>query len=196
VGGLRPAPSAEHIFGYASLVIDNARGAKVARLPGYRRVWGVATDNLRAIPGYKMYLSRSDGSRPAVYVAFMDIEPDASSVVNGVVRPVSAPELEVLDLRERNYDRVDVSRQIEGFEGQVWTYRGSAEGRERLRRGRAEGRAVVSRDYLEKVRAGFVALGPGHERAFAESSRLDDLPVLDLERLDLPPEPPPAQERP
>jgi len=54
----------------------------------------------------------------------------------------------------------------------------------------------VSRDYVEKVRASFAALGPEHERAFAESSALDDLPVLDLERLDLPTDPPPARERP
>ena len=195
MGGL--SAGTEHVFGYASLVRDDDGRGTLARLPGYRRVWGVATDNLRAIPGYKMYLSRSDGSRPAVYVAFIDIAPDPASVVNGVVRPVSATELELLDLRERNYDRVDVSGQIEGFQGQgrVWTYRGSAEGRERLARGRAEGRAVVSRDYLEKVRAGFAALGPEHERAFAASSSLDDLPVLDLERLDLPPDPPPPQER-
>jgi hypothetical protein len=214
------------VFGYASLVLDEGGRGTVARLPGYRRVWGVATDNLRAIPGYKMYLDRSDGSRPAVYVAFVDIDPDPSSVVNGVVRPVSEAELELLDLRERNYDRVDVSGQMEGqtpvrcssenhpcgarpigdrpallrrcgcappLEGRVWTYRGSPEGRERLRRGRAEGRAVVSRDYLEKVLAGFAALGPEQERAFAESSCLDDLPVADLERLDLPAEPPPAR---
>jgi len=186
----------EYVFGYASLVLDDDGRGTVARLPGYRRVWGVATDNLRAIPGYKMYLSRADGSRPAVYVAFLDIEADPSSVVNGVVRPVSPGELEVLDLRERNYDRVDVSGQIEGFEGRVWTYRGSAEGRERLVRGRAEGRAVVSRDYVDKVRAGFAALGEHQERAFAGSSSLDDLPVLDLERLDLPPDPPRPRDRP
>ena len=191
----RLSAGTKYVFGYASLVRDDDGRGILARLPGYRRVWGVATDNLRAIPGYKMYLSRSDGSRPAVYVAFIDIEPDPASVVNGVVRPVSATELEQLDLRERNYDRVDVSGQIEGFEGRVWTYSGSAEGRERLARGRAEGRAVVSRDYLEKVRAGFAALGDEHERAFAESSSLDDLPVLDLERLDLPPDPPPPRER-
>jgi len=208
VGRLSSRP--DLVFGYASLVLDSHRGT-VARLPGYRRVWGVATDNLRSIPGYKMYLSRSDGSWPAVYVAFIDIEPDPSSAVNGVVLPVTPAELELLDRRERNYDRVDVSGQIEGEspeqcspeslgspppEGRVWTYRGSAEGRERLRRGRSEGRAVVSRDYVEKVRAGFAALGPEHERAFAESSALDDLPVLDLERLDLPTDPPPARERP
>lgn len=192
--------SPEYVFGYASLVAERRACAPGARLPGHRRVWGVATDNLRAIPGYKMYLSRSDGTRPAVYVAFLDIEADPASAVNGVLREVAGHELELLDSRERNYDRVDVSGQIDvdssmPFE-RVWTYRGSAEGRQRLRRGRAEGCAVVSRDYLDKVRAGFARLGPEQERAFAESSSLDGLPVLDLERLDLPPNPPPVGRRP
>ena len=185
-----------HVFGYASLVLEDQGRGTVARLTGHRRVWGVATDNMRAIPGYKMYLRRSDGTRPAVYVAFVDIEPDPSSTVNGLVRPVSGTELARLDRRERNYDRVEVTGQIEGFEGRVWTYRGSVEGRERLRRGREGGRVVVSRDYLEKVRTGFARLGPDEERAFAESSALDDLPVWDLERLDLPPDPPPAEGTP
>ena len=185
--------SAGHVFGYASLVLDGSRGT-VARLPGYRRVWGVATDNMRAIPGYKLYLRRSDGRRPAVYVAFLDLEPDEGASVNGVVRPVTAAALDELDRRERNYDRVDVSGQIDGLHGRVWTYVGSAEGRERLRRGREEGRAVISRDYLDKVRAGFRALGEEEELAFAESSKLDGLPVWDLERIDLPADAPPAEE--
>ena len=184
----------DHVFGYGSLVLEGP-GA-IAVLPGHRRVWGVATDNVRHIPGYKLYLDRSDGSQPEIYVAFVDIEPDPASSVRGLVRPLADGELEDLDARERNYDRIDVTDLIAtDFGGPVWTYRGSAEGRERLARGRAEGRAVVSRDYLEKVRAGFAALGPEHERAFAASSSLDDLPVLDLERLDLPPDPPPPRER-
>ena len=190
MGGL----SDQHVFGYASLVLDDGGRGTPARLPGYRRVWGVATDNVRAIPGYKMYLSRADGSRPAVYVAFIDLEPDPGCAVNGVARPISRRELDELDRRERNYDRVEVSEQIEGVEGTVWTYRGSREGRERLLRGRAEGRAVVSRDYYEKVRRGFAALGEDQERAFAESSSLEDLPVWDLERIDLPADAPAAEE--
>jgi len=68
----------------------------------------------------------------------------------------------------------------------VWTYRGSAEGRERLRQGREQGSAVVSRDYLEKVLRGFERLGVDERRAFDESSLLNGLPVWDLERIDLP----------
>src|SRR5688500_8434352 len=102
------AQPAQHVFGYASLVHDGGPG-HLTRLHGVHRTWGVATDNTRAIPGYKMYLHRSDGSRPAVYVAFLDLLPDDHCSVNGVCRPVTESELEVLDRRERNYDRVDVT---------------------------------------------------------------------------------------
>ena len=171
----------QYVFGYGSLVLDGA--GSLETLPGHRRVWGVATDNVRHIPGYKTYLSRSDGNRVDVYVAFVDIEPDPSSAVRGLVRPVSEAELAELDLRERNYDRIDVTDLVEtDFGGPVWTYRGSAEGRARLARGRAEGRAVVSKEYLERVHRGLSALGDGElERFEAES----DLPVADLERVDL-----------
>jgi hypothetical protein len=166
----------DHVFGYASLLLDGS-GA-LATLPAHRRVWGVATDNVRHIPGYKLYLDRSDGSQPDIYVAFVDIEPDPESSVLGLVRPLAEGELEQLDARERNYDRIDVTDLIDTeFGGPVWTYRGSEEGRERLRRGRAEGRAVISRDYLTKVELGLSAIG----RDAPET----DLPVRDLERVDL-----------
>lgn len=191
MGGLT---AADHVFGYGSLVFDGVAAGTPARLPGYRRVWGVATDNMRAIPGYKLYLDRADGSRPPIYVAFLDLEPDPSSAVDGLVRQVTPAELGELDRRERNYDRIEVTGDIEGVAGRVWTYAGSAAGRERLRRGRAEGRAVVSRDYLDKVRAGFGALGAGPRQAFDDSGLPDGLPVLDLERVDLPAGAPPAEE--
>ena len=166
----------DHVFGYGSLVLDGTGALET--LPGHRRIWGVATDNVRHIPGYKKYLSRADGSRPDIYVAFVDIEPDPESAVRGLVRPVSEAELSELDARERNYDRIDVTDLIESdYGGPVWSYRGSAEGRERLRQGRAEGRAVVSNDYLAKVRLGLEALG--------EAPPPTDLPVWDLERVDL-----------
>jgi hypothetical protein len=196
VGGLREAgiESGHWVFGYGSLVQDGGRHDRRALLPGHRRVWGVATDNLRAIPGYKMYLRRSDGIRPAVYVAFLDLERAPKGEVNGTVRRVSTMELELLDKRERNYDRIDVSGLLEGVEDPVWTYVGSAAGRERLRRGRSEGRAVISRDYLQRVHAGFRALGEEEHRRFVASSELDGLPVWDLERIDLPADAPPAEE--
>ena len=175
----------QHVFGYASLVHDGGSGRR-ACMHGVLRTWGVATDNSRGIPGYKMYLDRSDGTRPDVFVAFLDLLPDPRNSVNGVCRPVDEDELEVLDGRERNYDRVDVTDRIESPPGRVWAYLGSDAGRERLEAARAEGKAVVSRDYEQKVHAAFMALGALDYRFFLASSELDGLPVRDLERVDLP----------
>ena len=171
---------AEWVFGYASLVEDHrGSGSRTATLRGFRRLWGVASDNSRDIPGYKTYRSRSDGSRPAVFVAFLDVDPDPGAEVTGLVRAVDAAALAALDARERNYDRIDVSDRVPGVEGVVWTYRGSAAGRERLATGRAENTVVVSRDYLDKVRRGLAAMGADHEMP-------EPPPVLDLDRLEVP----------
>jgi len=184
MGGLVRRPP-DHVFGYASLVNDGGPG-RLKRLAGMRRTWGVATDNSRGIPGYKMYLRRCDGSRPAVFVAFLDLVPDPRASVTGVCREVTDGELAILDRRERNYDRVDVTESIESPPGRVWAYLGSAQARERLRRAREAGTAVVSRDYERKVHAGFRALGPLEYESFLASSSLEGLPVWDLERVDLP----------
>ena len=157
------------VFGYGSLAGEHER-CPVARLRGWRRVWGVAMDNSVDIPGYKSYSLRSDGSRPAVFVAFLDIEPDPTATVTGVCMPVDAADLRALDDRERSYDRVDITEQIEGSPpGRVWAYRGSEAGRARLREGLARGRAVVSRDYLDAVLAGVATISPEEVAAVARS---------------------------
>lgn len=173
------------VFGYASLAADYAGGGSVpCELAGFLRVWGVAADNSRTIPGYKVYLDRRDGSRPAVHVAFLDIVADPDCTVGGIALPVGPAVLATLDARERNYDRREVTGRIADIEGRVWTYVGSDAGRARLREGRAAGTAVVSRDYLERVHAGFAGLGGEHHERLIASLAGDDLAVWDLERLD------------
>lgn len=182
----------DHVFGYGSLAGELLAGGTVAVLPGRRRVWGVAADNEHAIPGYKRYLMGSDGSAPPVFVAFLDLVEDPESAVNGVLAPVDAEALAELDRRERNYDRVEVTTAIESPPaGRVWTYVGSAAGRARLEQGRRKGRVVAARAYAESVHAAFRSLGDGEYERFLASSDLDGLPLLDLERVDLPPAEPP-----
>jgi hypothetical protein len=176
----------QFVFGYGSLVAEHERG-QVARLCGYRRAWGVAMDNTRDLPGYKSYRLRADGSRPEVFVAFLDIEPHAGSAVTGVCMPVAKRDLAELDRRERNYDRVDVSGAIDGCaRGRVWAYRGSRDGRARLRAARAAGRAVVSRDYLDGVLAGIATFAPAEAAPVARSPGEAGLAVLDLRRVEVP----------
>lgn len=192
----------DYVFGYGSLAGELAAGdpaegvparasavdRAVALLRGRRRVWGVAADNEHAIPGYKRYLLRSDGSAPRVFVAFLDLLEDPGSAVNGVLAPVDAEALTRLDRRERNYDRIEVTTAIDSPPpGRVWTYVGSAEGRARLETGRREQRLVIALAYAESVHAAFRSLGDGEYERFLASSDLDGLPLLDLQRVDLPP---------
>ena len=183
----------EYVFGYGSLVTEPARPDRpaplVRRLPGARRVLGVAMDNRVDVPGYKYFRDAADGSRPAAFVAFADLV-DAPSPgappVNGVCVPVGEGTLAALDARERNYDRVDVTGRIEDPPGRTWAYVGSRAGRERFARGAAAGAIVVPRAYVEAVQAGFRALGPAEHRAFLESTDFGGVPVWALERVDLP----------
>jgi hypothetical protein len=177
--------AAQYVFGYGSLVA----GAPMhpARLHGHRRVWGVAMDNSVDIPGYKSYRASLDGSRPAVFVAFLDIVEAADSTTGGSLIAVDDALLRALDARERNYDRIDVTQAIAlPPPGRVWAYRGSEDGRARLRAGLAAGCAVVSRDYLANVVAGVAAIAPEDAEAVERSPRLAGLELLDLERVEIP----------
>jgi hypothetical protein len=124
-----------------------------------------------------------------VYVAFLDIVEDPVTDVNGVLAPVAVSTLADLDRRERNYDRVDVTAAIDSPPpGRVWAYAGSPDGRARLRAGAASGAAVVQRAYLDRVLDGFRRLGVAEYERFLASSDVDGLPLVDLERVDLPPD--------
>jgi hypothetical protein len=136
-------------------------------------------DNTETIPGYKYYLDEN-GARPEVFVAFLDAQPDSAGSVNGCCIPVTAEDLQRLDHRERNYDRIEVTDAIADCPGRTWMYAGSPSGRRRLSAGTEAGRAVISREYLDRVEAGFRAIG-SDEHAIG----LDGLPVRDLVRIDL-----------
>jgi hypothetical protein len=183
----------EFVFGYGALVFDLCevparspdREGFVTHLDGVRRAWNVAMDNRFDLPGYKYYLA-PDGSRPSVFVAFLDVVPSPGGSVNGLCRPVAEEELPVLDRRERNYARVEVTGRIDGPPGRTWIYVGSPAARERLRHGSEAGSAVVTREYLDRVVRGFEALGPDELRGFEATTVPHPFPVLDLERIDLP----------
>jgi Gamma-glutamyl cyclotransferase, AIG2-like len=173
------------VFGYGSLATEHGGAAVVLR--GYRRVWGVAMENVRDLPGYKHYRLRSDGSRPDVFVAFVDLRPQPGWSVTGRCLPVDDAGLEVLDRRERNYRRVDVTADVDAAPAAaatVWAYLGSAHARGRFAAGQRSSSTVVSRDYLQLVRAGIAALGPGELEEFERTSGLERLAVWDLERVE------------
>ncbi|MBW3607848.1 MAG: gamma-glutamylcyclotransferase [Actinobacteria bacterium] len=178
----------QFIFAYGSLAAD-LRGHHPAVLRGRRRGWGVAMDNRVDVPGYKHYRLRADGSRPPVFVAFLDLFEDAAAGTHGLCVPVDDAQLPVIDHRERNYERIDVTAAVTPVHGTVWAYVGSSSGRRRLRRARDDRAAVVSRDYLERTRVAFAALGTAALADFEATAADADLPVWDLERVELAPAP-------
>jgi hypothetical protein len=175
---------AQFVLGYGSLAAEHD-GCPVAVLRGWRRIWGVAMDNRADLPGYKYYRLRSDGSRPAAFVCFLDIEPDPAAAVTCVCMPVDERGLRALDDRERNYDRVDVSAQVASAPGRVWAYAGSAAGRARLREGLARGNAIISRDYRDAALTAIAAIAPGEAAAARRASTAGGLVVASLRRIEL-----------
>jgi gamma-glutamylcyclotransferase (GGCT)/AIG2-like uncharacterized protein YtfP len=140
------------MFAYGSLLA--AHPAVPCALLDHARGWGVAMDNRETIPGYKVYVDPVTGERPEVYVAFLAIRPVAGASVPGGAFRVDDARLAVLDERERNYERLDVTALVEPDLGaRVWAYVASAAGRERYAAGRAEGRLVVADEYLARVPA-------------------------------------------
>lgn len=174
----------DHVFAYGSLVREHP-GAPAALLRGAARWWGVAMDNSADIPGYKHYRDAT-GRRPAVHVAFLDLRSAPGVEIAGVLVPVDDAVLAALDARERNYVRTEVTASIGGTDvaGRVWTYVGTPGGRARLVAAKAAGAAVVHRQYVERVEAGYDALGDGSLDAFRATTDPHDLPLADLERVE------------
>jgi dephospho-CoA kinase len=174
-----------YIFGYASLVAAPTVARAVLR--DRRRVWGVAMDNAAEVPGYKVY-ALPDGTRPALAVAFLDLEEACGAEVEGALLAVDAAELAALDTRERQYERIDVTALVDPAPGgPVWAYVGRARGRARVAAGRdGSARIAIQRAYAELVEAAFTALGDDALTRYRASTEPPPFPVLDLTRIDLP----------
>lgn len=194
-GALRAARR-QFVFGYGSLAACPApvptralqEHGFVADLAGLRRSWGVAMDNRQDLPAYKYYTD-ADGARPDVFVAYLDLvaaPDDPAARVNGLCLPVDDAALTQLDRRERNYERIDVSDRLAAGGARVWAYSGMAAARDRLAEGRRSATAVIDTGYVRTVEAGFAALGDDELVAVRASLAPGDLPVVELQRHELP----------
>lgn len=181
-----------YVFAYGSLaelreplMVDGGELQPVpGGLNGFRRRWGVAMNNWEEAPSRKHFVDPETHQPPRVRIAFLDIEEEAGSTVNGVAIPVDAERLAALDLRERRYIRRDVSAVFEpALPRLVYTYVGREDARARARLASADEPIVVSDEYLERVRRAFDALGPEARAEYDRTTEPLDLKVARLSQV-------------
>jgi len=137
-------------------------------------------DNSKTLAGYKYYLDPTTGARPEVFVAFANIEKHHEQRVSGILFETDAAMLEVLDSRERNYRRADVSAHISiAVEGTVWSYIGSAQASARYHHGLRNNALVVDKAYVQGIESAFARAGLPYAAALPPN-----VPLVQLTRVD------------
>ena len=183
------------VFGYGSLVnVDNLEqylqrklrlnfDYTICSLKGWRRCWNVAMDNNIDLPKYKYYCDRETKRRLNCYVTFLNIRPDFKQIISGILFRVSDKELKNLDLRERNYRRVNITQQLNvPIQGNVWTYIGLPEAEQRYQKGLMQNKAVISQDYFDLVRNAYRSLGSEEFVNYVASTEQPIIPIVELEK--------------
>jgi cation transport regulator ChaC len=183
-------PGATWVFGYGSLVavesLADTIGRRLAReerhaahLSGYGRRWNYGSLHLRG-----------DWTHDGVdvrggLVVSLGLTPAPDERCNGVVVRVTDAELTLLDRRERDYQRTDVTEHIAldtpeaAVGGRVVTYVPRPSAIERYEAARDAGRAAVRRTYWELVHGAFDELGGAHPDLWTSTPR-PDVPVADV----------------
>ena len=164
------------VFGYGSLVSPESiestlrRGidrstVEYARLRGWKRSWNVGSDK-RSHPERTFRLA--DGSEFDGVTVVLGIERSASGDgCDGSVFRVTRQDLDLLDVRERNYERIEVTDVI-SWAGKpdscvVYTYRPSAVAVAKIDDARARHRPInVRKRYRDLVETAFDQIGRLH----------------------------------
>jgi len=143
-------------------------------------------DNMQDLPSYKYYIDPQTSHRPEVFVTFLNVRPETGHEITGILFSVTEEELYMLDKRERNYARTEVSKAISiPVPGRVWVYEGTKAARERYTRGLSENKACISADYYHYVQDCFLQLGQSHAQAYLDSTDSAEVPIRQLHRINL-----------
>ena len=184
------------VFGYGSLaspdsfgntigrVVDPHVDVVVARLTGFGRRWNYGSLHLRGDWRHDGVMVRRG------LVVSLGLTAAVDESCNGIAVRVSDDELALLDHRERDYERTDVTDAIattvtgaraepERPAGRVVTYVPRPSAVERYEQARDEGRAAVRRSYWELVHDAFGLLGADHLELLGRTPP-PDVPVVDI----------------
>lgn len=174
------------VFGYGSLVsrasIAETLGRETsapipARLRGWRRRWSI----YRVNTAHEKVFERIDGE-PFEHVVGLNIEraPDATEAEwpNGALVELTEAELERLDLRERRYDRVEVTADVvadgAGFD-RVFAFTA----KEGHFAAQTPPNSIVIASYVAACQAAFDELGPDAWAGFMATTGEFPAPVVD-----------------
>jgi hypothetical protein len=187
----RVGEAATWVFGYGSLVdpssVSRTIGRQVApgidflraELVGWGRRWNYGVGHVGARWVGDDGVEVADGTIVALGLVRA---PDER--VNGVVVRVLADELERLDRREREYDRIDVTASVAPPRpspvDRTVTYSPRASAIARYEHARDRGTAAIRSTYWNLVDDAFAAFGANDSRAYRESTPAPDVPVVDV----------------
>jgi hypothetical protein len=168
-GSLASLASAERTLGRP------VEHAGLARLPGWRRRWSQARDNLRS----EKTFAREDGTAPA-YCLGLNVERGAAGGgPNGALVEVTTDDLDRLAVREIRYDRIDVTAEIatepRGELDRVFMFTAKPENFADT----PPPGAVILATYARAVEAAFESLGEDELALFRETT--DPYPVEVIE---------------
>lgn len=152
-------------------------------LQGFSRCWNIAMDNSIDLPQYKYYVDSKNNIRSQGFVTFLNIRPDKDKTILGILFRVSPSELQQLDRRERNYQRIDVTHQIDlPITGIVWVYIGLKEAEQRYQQGIKQGNAMISQSYYHGVYNAYLSLGKKALTNYLMTTEKPTVPIVNLER--------------
>lgn len=182
-----------YVFGYGSLVnatsivhtidrrLSPTEGPFEASLDSWVREWNVGSD--ASTHPERVWLDER-GARFDGVTTYLGLRKEPGASCNGAVFQVSNRDLALLDVRERNYDRIDVTTAVT-WAGKpqtcaVYTYVPRDSATARLEKALKTGRAVVRQEYMDLLESAFATISDAALRRFRETTPEPPCAVVDL----------------
>ena len=166
-----------YVFGYDSVMSSASmqRTLKAREVAPWRDLVPVTVTGWSREWRYATHVRFDDNPDDLVSMVFLDLTRASNQVCNGVVCRVTSDELAAFDLREKGYDRVDITSEVcgIGLDHPVYTYVGPESPATDL------DEAVIGSRYERMVLDAAAEFGDAFLEAFKRTTRQSELPRRD-----------------